>query len=77
MLCTLLSNSLFQSYHFRNTKDVRLVCNGYYPEILILDPFTFEVIYTLMSRVTPDWISACCVIRPAKREGIIRFVSMI
>ncbi|XP_053401409.1 WD repeat-containing protein 7-like isoform X1 [Mercenaria mercenaria] len=62
------AHSSMQAYHFRNTKDVRLVCNGYYPEIVIVDPLTFEIVLTLSSRVSPDWISACCVLRPAKRE---------
>ena len=63
---------VFQAYHFSATKDIRLVCNGYYPEILIIDPSSFEILYTLSSRVTPDWISACCVIRPMKRDGKIK-----
>lgn len=62
------AHSNMQAYHFRNTKDVRLVCNGYYPEIIIIDPLTFEIVLTLTSRVSPDWISACCVLRPAKKE---------
>lgn len=68
--CSKLSvtHSNMQSYLFRNSKDLRLVCNGYYPEILIIDPLTFDTLYTLCSKVMPDWISACCVLRPAKRE---------
>ncbi|CAG2187615.1 unnamed protein product [Mytilus edulis] len=58
----------WQSYYFKNSKDLRLVCNGYYPEILIIDPLTFDTLYTLCSKVLPDWISACCVLRPVKRE---------
>ncbi|XP_021343235.1 WD repeat-containing protein 7-like isoform X1 [Mizuhopecten yessoensis] len=66
--CTKMSfiHSNMQAYQFR--KDVRLVCNGYYPEILIIDPLTFEKIYSLSSKVAPDWISACCVLRPVKRQ---------
>jgi hypothetical protein len=51
------------------------VCNGYYPEILIIDPLTFDTLYTLCSKVMPDWISACCVLRPVKREGKFRFLA--
>lgn len=61
-------HSKMQAYQFRNSKDVRLVCNGFYPEILIIDPFTFEKLYSLSSKVAPDWISACCVLRPIKRQ---------
>ncbi|XP_044011443.1 WD repeat-containing protein 7 isoform X4 [Aphidius gifuensis] len=50
-------------------EDVRLFCSGYYPEVLVMDPFSLEVIFTLSSRVNPDWISALHVLRPAKRKG--------
>ncbi|KAL3860795.1 hypothetical protein ACJMK2_010862, partial [Sinanodonta woodiana] len=63
-----ITHTSMQAYHFRTAKDIRLVCSGYYPEITIIDPHTFEIIQTLSSRVAPDWISACCVIRPVKRE---------
>lgn len=51
------------------TDDDRLFCNGYYAEILIMDPFSLEVLFSLASRVNPDWISALHVLRPAKRKG--------
>lgn len=41
----------------------------YYPEVLVMDPFSLEVLFTLSSRVNPDWISALHVLRPAKRKG--------
>lgn len=50
--------------------DIRLFCNGYYAEVLIMDPFSLEVLFTLSSRMSPDWISALHVLRPAKRKGI-------
>ncbi|KAL2731518.1 WD repeat-containing protein 7 isoform X1 [Vespula maculifrons] len=49
-------------------EDVRLFCSGYYPEVLVMDPFSLEVLFTLSSRVNPDWISALHVLRPAKRK---------
>jgi WD repeat-containing protein 7 len=51
------------------TDDDRLFCNGYYAEILIMDPFSLEILFSLASRVNPDWISALHVLRPAKRKG--------
>ena len=51
-------------------RDVRLVCNGYYPEIHVMDPMSLEIIYSLTSRITPNWISALCILRPVKREGL-------
>ncbi|XP_015596598.1 WD repeat-containing protein 7 isoform X9 [Cephus cinctus] len=50
-------------------ENVRLFCSGYYPEVLVMDPFSLEVLFTLSSRVNPDWISALHVLRPAKRKG--------
>lgn len=45
-----------------NCEDIRLFCNGYYAEIMVMDPFSLEVIFCLNSKVNPDWISALHVI---------------
>jgi hypothetical protein len=58
-----------QAYHMSGSDDDRLFCNGYYAEILVVDPFSLEVLFSLASRVSPDWISALHVLRPAKRKG--------
>lgn len=58
-----------QAYHFQVSKDVRLVCNGYYPEIFIINPNSLEILYTLSSKVAPDWISACCILHPVTKDG--------
>ncbi|KAJ8967330.1 hypothetical protein NQ317_001264 [Molorchus minor] len=47
-----------QAYHLCNCEDVRLFCNGYYPEIMVMDPFSLEVLFVLSSKQNPDWISA-------------------
>lgn len=52
-----------------NHDDNRLFCNGYYSEILVMDIPSLTIVYTLTSRVNPDWISAMHVLRPAKRQG--------
>ncbi|XP_055913276.1 WD repeat-containing protein 7 [Eupeodes corollae] len=57
-----------QAYLMANTDGVRLFCNGYYPEIMVMDPFSLEVIFVLSSKVKPDWISALHVLRPSKRK---------
>lgn len=49
--------------------DAKLFCNGYYAEVLIMDPFSLEVLYTLSSKVNPDWVSALHVLKPHKRKG--------
>lgn len=57
-----------QAYHMANCDDIRLFCNGYYAEILVMDPFSLEIIFSLSSKVKPDWISAMHVLRPSKRK---------
>lgn len=57
-----------QSYHMANCDDIRLFCNGYYVEIMVMDPFSLEVLFSLSSKVKPDWISALHVLRPSKRK---------
>ncbi|KAK9511220.1 hypothetical protein O3M35_005820 [Rhynocoris fuscipes] len=57
-----------QAFHMEGTEDARLFCNGYYADILVIDPFSLEIIFTLSSRVSPDWISALHVLRPNKRK---------
>lgn len=47
-----------QAYHMCNCEDVRLFCNGYYPEVIVMDPFSLEILFMLSSKVNPDWISA-------------------
>uniref|UniRef100_A0A0B7AN27 WD repeat-containing protein 7 n=1 Tax=Arion vulgaris TaxID=1028688 RepID=A0A0B7AN27_9EUPU len=56
------------SYHLKSAKTLRLVCNGYYDEIVVIDPLNLEIVYSLVARVESDWISACCVISPQNRE---------
>lgn len=55
---TYTSSDCFQAYHMSNCDDIRLFCNGYYAEILVMDPFSLEIIFSLSSKVKPDWISA-------------------
>ncbi|XP_073987557.1 WD repeat-containing protein Rbcn-3B isoform X4 [Rhodnius prolixus] len=57
-----------QAFHMEGTEDARLFCNGYYADILVMDPFSLEIIFTLSSKVSPDWISALHVLRPNKRK---------
>lgn len=50
--------SFSKAYHMSSCDDIRLFCNGYYAEIMVMDPFSLEVIFSLSSKVKPDWISA-------------------
>uniref|UniRef100_A0A914XMN7 Uncharacterized protein n=1 Tax=Plectus sambesii TaxID=2011161 RepID=A0A914XMN7_9BILA len=36
---------------------LRLFCVGDYPEIIVMDPQDLTVLFTLSSRVEPDWVS--------------------
>ncbi|KAF9417262.1 hypothetical protein HW555_005576 [Spodoptera exigua] len=56
------------AYHMCNSEDLRLFCNGYYAEILIMDPFSLEILFSLSSKMNPDWISALHVLRPSSRK---------
>lgn len=47
---------------------VRFFCNGYYAEILVMDGLTLEVLFTLNSKLNPDWISAIHVLRPSRSQ---------
>ena len=49
--------------------DIRLFCIGNYPEIMVYDPKTLDVLFTLSARIQPDWISAVYILRPPKRNG--------
>ncbi|XP_026686269.1 WD repeat-containing protein 7, partial [Diaphorina citri] len=57
-----------QPYQMNSCEDIRLFCNGCYAEVLIMDPFSLEIIFSLSSKVNPDWISALYVLRPNKRK---------
>lgn len=59
----------FLSLIFKRYKTYIKLIHRYYPEVLVMDPFSLEVLFTLSSRVNPDWISALHVLRPAKRKG--------
>ncbi|XP_071788146.1 WD repeat-containing protein 7-like isoform X1 [Asterias amurensis] len=50
------------------SRESRIICHGYYPDVHILDATSLELLFTLSSKVAPDWVSALCVIRPLKRQ---------
>lgn len=60
---------LSQAYRFSAKRSVSLICNGHYPEILVLNPDTLDVIYSLVARIHPDWVNALCCIKPIKKTG--------
>jgi WD repeat-containing protein 7 len=42
---------------------VRLLCAGHYEDLVVIDPFTFDVCLTLQSRAQPDWCASFAVVR--------------
>ena len=59
----LIFSVLLQAYRSPDSHLVRLFCCGFYEEIVIMDPITLSLVYTLSSRINPDWISALHVLR--------------
>ncbi|XP_061299953.1 WD repeat-containing protein 7-like [Pezoporus flaviventris] len=49
-------------------REGRLLCHGHYPEILVVDASSLEVLYSLVSKIAPDWISAVSVLRSARSQ---------
>lgn len=58
-----------QAYQMLNVNDCRLFCVGNYPEILVYDPHTLDILFSLAARIQPDWISALHILRPPRRNG--------
>ncbi|XP_010001961.1 PREDICTED: WD repeat-containing protein 7 [Chaetura pelagica] len=46
----------------------RLLCHGHYPEILVVDATSLEVLYSLLSKISPDWISSMAIIRSTRTQ---------
>ncbi|KAL9985744.1 hypothetical protein ACROYT_G008185 [Oculina patagonica] len=58
-------------------KEWRVVCYGSYSDIYVLDALSLEILYTLRSPSATNWISAACVVRPARRpEDVVVAVSL-
>ncbi|XP_061211598.1 WD repeat-containing protein 7 [Neopsephotus bourkii] len=53
---------------YQSAMGSRLLCHGQYPEILVLDAASLEVLYSLLSRIAPDWISAISIVPSARNQ---------
>ncbi len=60
-------HTAMQSYRSPDSAAVKLFCCGLYEEIMVVDPFSLDVLFRLSSRSNPDWVSAFHVIRPRNR----------
>lgn len=59
----------FYQFTIGTQREGRLLCNGHYPEILVMDATSLEVLYSLMSKISPDWISSMSIIRSHRTQG--------
>lgn len=60
-----------------NGKYTRLFCIGNYTDVLVIDPLTLDILYTLISREQPQWIKALCINSLAnKQDDVIVGVSI-
>lgn len=59
----------FYQFSVGNQREGRLLCHGHYPEILVVDATSLEVLYSLVSKISPDWISSMSIIRSHRTQG--------
>ncbi|XP_020850289.1 WD repeat-containing protein 7 isoform X2 [Phascolarctos cinereus] len=58
----------FYQFFVGNQREGRLLCHGHYPEILVVDATSLEVLYSLVSKISPDWISSMSIIRSHRTQ---------
>ena len=56
------TNNATTSSH-QSSEVVKLFCCGFYEEICVMDPLSLKVMFSLASRINPDWIAAFHVLR--------------
>ena len=64
---TSMVHTSMQAYRVPDSNMVKLFCCGFYEEVTVLDPYSLEVLFSLSSRINPDWVSAFHVLRPRNR----------
>lgn len=67
-LCSFPSVQFYQ-FTVGTQREGRLLCHGHYPEILVVDATSLEVLYSLISKISPDWISSMTIIRSNRTQG--------
>ncbi|XP_056369770.1 WD repeat-containing protein 7 isoform X2 [Oenanthe melanoleuca] len=58
----------FYQFTVGTQREGRLLCHGHYPEILVVDATSLEVLYSLISKISPDWISSMAIIRSSRTQ---------
>ncbi|GAA6099694.1 WD repeat-containing protein 7 isoform X1, partial [Tachysurus ichikawai] len=64
----LFCSSQFYQFTIGTQREGRLLCHGHYPEILVVDATSLEVLYSLVSKISPDWISSMSIIRSHRTQ---------
>lgn len=67
--CVIEPSLQFYQFTIGTQREGRLLCNGHYPEILVMDATSLEVLYSLVSKISPDWISSMSIIRSHRTQG--------
>ncbi|XP_010023262.1 PREDICTED: WD repeat-containing protein 7-like, partial [Nestor notabilis] len=58
----------FYQFTVGSQREGRLLCHGHYPEILVVDATSLEVLYSLLSKISPDWISSMTILRSDRTQ---------
>ncbi|XP_065717031.1 WD repeat-containing protein 7-like isoform X2 [Patagioenas fasciata] len=58
----------FYEFTVGTQREGRLLCHGHYPEILVVDATSLEVLYSLLSKISPDWISSMTIVRSDRTQ---------
>uniref|UniRef100_A0A8C2GRN1 WD repeat domain 7 n=1 Tax=Cyprinus carpio TaxID=7962 RepID=A0A8C2GRN1_CYPCA len=58
----------FHQFTIGTQREGRLLCHGRYPEILVVDATSLEVLYSLVSKISPNWISSMSIIRSHRTQ---------
>ncbi|NXK09817.1 WDR7 protein, partial [Herpetotheres cachinnans] len=58
----------FYQFTVGTQREGRLLCHGHYPEILVVDATSLEVLYSLLSKISPDWISSMTIIQSNRTQ---------
>ena len=53
-----------------SVKEWRLVLHGLYSDVYIVDSLSLNVLYTLKSRLSPNWVSAVCTLRSTRKQEV-------
>ncbi|MGH0129079.1 UNVERIFIED_CONTAM: hypothetical protein FKN15_069060 [Acipenser sinensis] len=58
----------FYQFTIGTQREERLLCHGHYPEIFVVDATSLEVLFSLVSKISPDWISSMSIIRSHRTQ---------